>query len=227
MRVLVVEDEKKLSKAIVRALQLQGYAVDTAEDGELAVALAQSESYDVIILDILLPLLDGKAVCRELRTAGVNTPILMLSALGQVNDRTSGLDLGADDYMIKPFSFEELFSRLRALLRRSAQTPFPLLRAEDLVLDPQARTVTRSGQVLELSRKEFALLEYLLRQKNSAVTKEQIVQHVWNYDADILPSTVEVHMKHLRDKVDVGFSPALLVTIRGVGYCLREKGQRV
>lgn len=227
MRVLVVEDEKKLSKAIVRALQLQGYAVDTAGDGELAVALAQSESYDVIILDILLPLLDGKAVCRELRTAGVNTPILMLSALGQVNDRTSGLDLGADDYMIKPFSFEELFSRLRALLRRSAQTPSPLLRAEDLVLDPQARTVTRSGQVLELSRKEFALLEYLLRQKNSAVTKEQIVQHVWNYDADILPSTVEVHMKHLRDKVDVGFSPALLVTIRGVGYCLREKGQRV
>jgi DNA-binding response OmpR family regulator len=222
MRILIVEDELKLAKATARALELQRHAVDTAQDGQVGFDLASTEAYDLIILDVMLPSMDGIEICRQLRTAKNETPILMLTAKGQLSDKTTGLDTGADDYLVKPFALEELFSRVRALGRRTTHHRQPTLQVHDLSLDPITFKVTRAGRVLELSHKEFALLEYLLRHKNTVLSKQQIVAHVWNYDADVLPSTVEVHMKNLRDKVDKPFPTALLQTVRGFGYEVRD-----
>lgn len=223
MRILVVEDEIKLVNAIKRALELQKHAVDTAYDGEAGFDLASTENYDLIILDIMLPKMTGIEVCTELRAEKKDTPIIMLTARGQISDKTTGLDSGADDYMVKPFSFEELFSRIRALVRRSAKETSSDLQFHDLSLNPTTFKVQRAGKNIQLSSKEFSILEYLLRNKNKVVSKNQIVEHVWDYDADVLPTTVEVHIKNLRDKIDKPFSTPLIYTARGFGYELRMK----
>lgn len=223
MRILIVEDEVKLAQAMKRALELQKYAVDIVHDGEEGLDLAIGEKPDLIILDIMLPTMSGIEVCKELRTQNILIPVLMLTAKGQVTDKVTGLDVGADDYMVKPFSLEELFARIRALLRRPASSKKPILKIKDLTLDPKSLSVKRAGKAIQLSAKEFSLLEYLLRHANTVITKEQLVQHVWDYDADILPSTVEVHIKHLRDKIDVPFSSPLIHTVRGFGYKIAEK----
>lgn len=227
MRVLVVEDEIKLANAIKRALELQKYAVDVAYNGEEGLDLAVGENFDIIILDLMLPKIDGVEICKQIRKEGISTPVLMLTAKGQTSDKVRGLNVGADDYMVKPFSFEELFARIRALVRRSFNGGNPTLKVKDLILDPIAYKVIKRGKVIELSSKEFSILEYLMRHKNSVITREQIVNHVWNYDADILPSTVEVHIKHLRDKIDFPFKTSLIKTVRGFGYEIREEEQDV
>ena len=218
MRILVVEDEIKLANAVRRALQLQKYAVDIAYDGQSGLDLAVGESFDLIILDVMLPGIDGMEICRRIRREGIKTPVLMLTAKGRISDKITGLDTGADDYMVKPFSFEELFARVRALFRRSVQSPDPLLQVKDLTLDPVSFKVERSGKSIKLSSREFSILEYLIRRKNTVVTRDQILSHVWDYDSDILPGTVEVHIKHLRDKIDTSFTVPLIKTIRGFGY---------
>jgi len=218
MRILVVEDETKLANAVRRALQLQKYAVDIAYDGQSGLDLAVGESFDLIILDVMLPGIDGMEICRRIRREGIKTPVLMLTAKGRISDKITGLDTGADDYMVKPFSFEELFARIRALFRRSVQSPDPLLQVKDLTLDPVSFKVERSGKSIKLSSREFSILEYLIRRKNTVVTRDQILSHVWDYDSDILPGTVEVHIKHLRDKIDTSFTVPLIKTIRGFGY---------
>lgn len=222
MRVLVIEDEMKLANAIKRALILQKYAVDIAHDGKSGLDLAIGEPFDVILLDWMLPEMDGITFCKEIRNRGIQTPILMLTAKGQVDDKITGLDEGADDYMVKPFSFEELFARIRALVRRPVQSNEPVLKVKDLLLDPNSFLVKRGKEEILLSSKEYALLEYLLRNKNIVVSKEQIVSHVWDYDADILPGTVEVHMKHIRDKIEKN-NTKIIETIRGRGYIIRER----
>ena len=222
MRILVVEDEAKLANAIRRALILQKYAVDIAYDGQEGLDFAVGESYDLIILDLNLPKIDGLEICKQAREEGVRTPILILTAKGQISDRVTGLDIGADDYMVKPFSFEELFARIRALVRRNSNPAEVILKIGDLTINPITFKVKRAGKAIELSAKEFAILEYLVRHKNSVVTRGQIVDHVWNYSADVLPSTVEVHVKHLRDKIDNPFKVKLIKTVRGFGYEIRE-----
>lgn len=219
----MVEDEIKLANAIKRALELQKHAVDVAYNGEDGLDLAIGEGFDLIILDLMLPKVDGLEICKQVRKEGIHTPVLILTAKGQINDKVKGLDVGADDYMVKPFSFEELFARVRALVRRSPRTDNPVLKIKDLTLDPQTFKVKRDGKLVELSVKEFSILEYLLRHKNSVVTKDQIVNHVWDYDADVLPSTVEVHIKHLRDKLDTSSKPSIIRTVRGFGYEVKDE----
>jgi len=222
MRILLVEDEVKLAHAMKRALELQKYAVDVVNNGKEGLDFAIGEEFSLIILDVMLPEIDGIEICRRIRAGGVHTPVMMLTAKGQISDKVTGLDVGADDYMVKPFSFEELFARIRALVRRPAQTNDPVLGIKDLTLDPKTFTVKRGDKLVELSAKEFSLLEYLLRNKNTVMNKDQIISHVWNYDSDVLPSTIEVHVKHLRDKIDVTGQNSLIHTIRGRGYTIRE-----
>lgn len=223
MRILVVEDKVKLANATKRALETQKYAVDVAYNGTDGFDMAIGEEYDLIILDVMLPGIDGIDFCKQLRFQGNHTPVLMLTAKGQVSDKVLGLDVGADDYVVKPFSFEELFARVRALIRRPKNTTDTILKIQDLMLDPRSFKVTHVGKVIELSTKEFSLLEYLLRNKNRVLSREQIVAHVWDYDSDVLPSTVEVHMKHLRDKIDTPFDTQIIKTIRGRGYTIRTE----
>lgn len=223
MRILVVEDEIKLANAIKRALELQTYAVDVAYDGNDGLDLAVGEKFDAIILDVMMPGIDGFELLERIRKEKIATPILMLTAKGQITDKVNGLDIGADDYMVKPFSFEELFARVRALVRRPVQANEPVLQVQDLTLNPKTFRVKRAGRDIKLSTKEYALLEYMMRNKNMVLTKEQIVSHVWDYDAEVLPTTVEVHMKHLRDKIDMPFEKSLIQTIRGRGYTIGEE----
>ncbi|MGH7203277.1 MAG: response regulator transcription factor [Candidatus Levyibacteriota bacterium] len=222
MRILLVEDEVKLAHAIKRALELQKYAVDAVNNGKEGLDFAIGEEFSLIILDVMLPEVDGIEICRRVRESGIHTPILMLTAKGQITDKVTGLDVGADDYMVKPFSFEELFARIRALVRRPAQTNDPILSVKDLTLDPRTFVVKRGERPIELSAKEFSLLEYLLRNKNTVLNKDQIISHVWNYDSDVLPSTIEVHVKHLRDKIDGNDDASFIHTIRGRGYTIKE-----
>lgn len=223
MRILLVEDEIKLANATKRALETQKYAVDVAYNGTDGFDMAIGEEYDLLILDVMLPGIDGIELCKMLRSHGNHTPILILTAKGQVSDKVLGLDVGADDYVVKPFSFEELFARARALIRRPKITNDSILKIHDLTLDTHSFKVKRAGKVIELSTKEFSLLEYLLRNKNTVLSREQIIAHVWDYDADVLPSTVEVHMKHLRDKIDNTFDTKIVKTIRGRGYTIRDE----
>lgn len=222
MRILLVEDEVKLAHAIKRALELQKYAVDVVHNGKEGLDFAIGESFSLIILDVMLPEIDGIEICKRIRAAGIHTPVMMLTAKGQITDKVTGLDVGADDYMVKPFSFEELFARIRALVRRPAQTNEPILQIKDLTLDPRTFIVKRGEKEIELSAKEFSLLEYLLRNKNTVLTKDQIITHIWDYDSDVLPSTIEVHVKHLRDKIDKSDDVSLIHTIRGRGYTIKE-----
>ena len=228
MRVLLVEDELKLGRAIKRGLEQDGYAVDyvsTAEDGQ---AYAETEEYDVIIMDRMLPGgADGLTICRELRDAGNMTPVLMLTALGEVDDRVEGLDGGADDYLVKPFEFEELLARLRALVRRPVQANGPVLSVGDISIDTTDKQVTLAGKAVRLSKKEYALLEYLAHQQGRVVSKDQIIQHVWDFEADILPNTVEVFVRSLRKKLDHGKGQSHIETARGFGYRLKDETSNV
>lgn len=223
MRILVVEDEIKIARAIQRGLELKGFAVDTVHDAETGLSYASDADYDVIILDRMLPgAFDGVELARRVRSGGQTAPIIMLTARGSVADKVQGLNSGADDYLVKPFSFDELVARIQALLRRPTKTVGPKLVCEDLELDPGNFQASRAGQAISLSHKEFSLLEYLMRNKNNIVTKDMIITHVWNEDSLILPNTVEVYVGYLRAKIDRPFpeSKQLLQTKRGFGYIL-------
>jgi len=222
MRVLIVEDEHKIANSIKKGLEQESYAVDVAYTGTDGFDLASVEEYDLIILDRLLPEMDGVDITRKLREQNIHTPILMLTAKGQVTDRVEGLDAGADDYLTKPFAFEELLARIRALARRPKETSGTILTVEDLTLNNATYEVKRASILINLSSKEYALLEYLMRHPDQTLTKEQIISHVWDYEADILPNTVEVYVGYLRSKIDRPFKNklALIHTIRGFGYKL-------
>lgn len=224
MRILVVEDEHKIAQALKRALEQEHYAVDVSYDGDDGYAMATTEPYDAMIIDRMIPgEYDGIGIVKAVREQGIHVPILLLTALGRIEDKTMGLDSGADDYLTKPFAIEELLARLRALLRRPASHQPNTLNIADLELDTVNKRVTRAGQDITLTAKEFSLLEYLLRNKHRPVNKDMIIQHVWDYDADILPNTVEVYIKYLRSKIDKPFKTSLLQTIRGFGYKLEDK----
>ena len=222
MRVLVIEDEHKIASSIKKGLEQESFIVDLAFDGVDGYDLAANEDYDVIILDLMLPGMDGVQICKKLRENQNHTPVLMLTAKGQLQDKITGFDAGADDYLPKPFAFEELLARLRALGRRPHTTVAEELAVVDLKLNTKTFEVTRNQKNLNLSQKEYALLEYLMRHPNQIVTKDQIINHVWEYDADILPNTVEVYIGYLRNKIDKPFpnSPSLIQTVRGFGYKL-------
>lgn len=219
MRILVVEDEHLIANSIKKGLEQERFAVDIAFTGDEGFYLASSEEYDAIILDLMLPGMDGITICQELRKKKIHTPILILTARGQIQDKVSGLDSGADDYLTKPFSFEELLARVRALIRRPKQVLGETISVANLSLDPKNYVVLKNGKNIDLSGKEFALLEYLMRNPGKILTKEQIINHVWDYDADILPNTVEVYIKNLRAKIGDDF----IKTRRGFGYLISNK----
>ncbi|MCL5003711.1 MAG: response regulator transcription factor [Patescibacteria group bacterium] len=222
MRVLIVEDEHKIANSIKKGLEQESLAADVAYTGTDGYDLASTEDYDLIILDLLLPGLNGIEICRKLRSQKIHTPILVLTAKGQVADKVNGLNAGADDYLTKPFAFEELLARIKALSRRPPEQTGTVLNFDDLTLNTITYEVTREGKSLNLSRKEFSLLEYLMLHPNQTLTKDQIISHVWDYDSDILPNTVEVYIGYLRGKIDKPFPkrPALIHTLRGFGYRL-------
>ncbi len=224
MRVLIIEDERKIARALKKTLEQEHYAVDVSHDGGDGLAMATTEPYDVMIIDRMLPgEHDGLDIVKSVREKSIATPILMLTALGGVNDKTDGLDSGADDYLVKPFALEELLARIRALLRRPVEQQSTILDAEDLSLDTNKRSVKRRGKEIRLTSKEFGLLEYLLRNKNRPLSKNSIMQHVWDYDADILPNTIEVYIKYLRAKIDKPFGgKGLIKTVRGFGYKIED-----
>ena len=220
MRILVVEDEHRIANSIKKGLEQERFAVDVTYSGTDGFDLASTEDYDGIILDIMLPEMNGIEICKNLRQNKIHTPILMLTAKGQTEDKVAGLDAGADDYMTKPFSFDELLARVRALTRRQGKIIKTVLSVEDLSLDNKQYLVKRGSQIIKLSSKEFSLLEYLITNKNTIITKDQIINHVWDYDADILPNTIEVYIKNLRNKIDKPFPnrKTLINTVRGFGY---------
>lgn len=224
MRVLIVEDERRISAYVKRGLEENGYAVDAAFSGREALDWAAAAQYDLIVLDILLPELDGLAVCRELRERSVRCPILMLTARDTVDDRVAGLDAGADDYLIKPFALKELLARLRALTRRATDAPkTPQLTVADLTLDTATRRVTRAGRNISLTAKEYAVLECLLREQDRVLTRTLIAEHVWNYDVFNQSNVVDVYIRNLRRKIDDPFDLKLIHTIRGAGYRLSSE----
>lgn len=222
MRILIIEDEHKIAGALKRGLTQEKFAVDLEYDSDSGLGAALNESYDVMIIDRMLPgSMEGLEICREIRKHKIHTPILLLTAKDQIRDRVDGLNSGADDYLIKPFSFEELLARIRALLRRPSVSQSTILKVGDLTLDTINYEVKRAGKVINLSSKEFALLEYLMRNSGHVISKDTIISHVWDFDADILPNTVEVYMGYLRNKIDKPFkSPSLIQTLRGFGYKL-------
>jgi DNA-binding response OmpR family regulator len=220
MHILVVEDERRLAALLQRVLAEERHVVDVSNDGASGYDLAGSGSYDVIVLDLMLPVMDGLEICRRIRKEGVQTPVLMLTARGALEDRVAGLSGGADDYLVKPFAMEELLARINALLRRRdrALDIAQQLRVGDLTLDLVRHEARRDGHVIELTAKEFALLEYLMRNPGHVLTRGQITDHVWRYDLDALSNVVDIYIHYLRDKVDKGFSKPLIKTVRGVGY---------
>ncbi len=221
MRILLVEDNRRLSDSLKAVLVEDGYAVDTAYDGVEAEELATFTPYDVIVLDIMLPKRDGIEVCKSLRTQKVKTPILMLTARDSLDDRVQGLDSGADDYLVKPFEIKELRARLRALLRRDADTKGSNLMVADLRLDPATHDAWRGKTKLDLTAKEFSLLEYMMRNPNRLITRDMVLNHLWDYSQTLASNVVDVHIRRLRRKVDDPFEPKLIETIRGAGYRLR------
>jgi two-component system copper resistance phosphate regulon response regulator CusR len=217
---LLVEDESRVAGFIAKGLREQAYAVDIASDGEQALYQAAVNQYDIVILDVMLPVKDGHTVCRELRASGFRTPILMLTARGAVDDRVEGLDSGADDYLAKPFDFKELLARLRALLRRSAGLRPQVARVADLTLNTASHAVTRAGKPVNLTAKEYALIEFLVLNQGRVVGREQIGQHVWDENFDPFSNVIDVYIKRLRSKLDTGFGRRLIHTRRGEGYIL-------
>ncbi len=222
MRILLVEDDADLAQFIRKGLKEEHYAVDVAEDGEEGLALALDNAYDLLILDIMLPKLDGLTLCRRVRDKGFMTPVLLLTARNTVEDKVSGFDTGADQFLPKPFAFVELLAQIRALLRRGSQQPLVHLQAADLKLDPASHRVWRAGQEIALTNKEYALLEFLLRNKNRVLTRTAIIEHVWDISYDPMTNIVDAHIRALRAKIDRDFSPPLIATVRGAGYMLEE-----
>jgi DNA-binding response OmpR family regulator len=225
MRVLVVEDEAAIADFIVRGLTEHGYAVDLARDGEAALDLLSAGSFDAVVLDILLPHVDGLTVCRRLRARGDRTPVLMLTARDAVEDRVAGLDTGADDYLVKPFAFAELVARIRALSRREPALTNPILRVGDLELDTTTRQANRRGRRIDLTAKEYGLLEYLMRNPRRVLTRTMISERVWNYDAFNVANVIDVYIGHLRRKIDDGEMVRLIHTVRGAGYKIAGPGE--
>jgi two-component system response regulator MprA len=223
MRILVVDDEPAVRESLRRALQLEGYDVELAEDGEQALERVRRDAVDALVLDVMMPRLDGLETCRRLRGEGNALPVLMLTARDEVADRVAGLDAGADDYVVKPFALEELLARLRALLRRAAPDGGEVLRFADLELDPGTREVRRAGDPIELTRTEFALLELFLRNPRQVLTRSIIFERVWGYDFGFGSNSLDVYIGYLRRKTEQGGKPRLIQTIRGVGYALRER----
>lgn len=222
MRVLVIEDEPRLAGYIQKGLSEEAFAADVATDGESGLERAQATTYDLIILDLMLPGIDGMTVCGRLRAAGNAVPILVLSARGMVQDRVSALNAGADDYLTKPFEFSELSARIRAVLRRRQPTAFLPLVVADLSLDPVSRIVRRGNRRVDLTQKEYALLEYLLRHAGQVVTRTMIAEHVWNFHWDRLTNVIDVYINHLRKKIEMAGEPRLIYAVRGSGYVIRE-----
>ena len=223
MRILLVEDDVAIAQSLKEGLEDEAYAVDVVHDGDEGYRTATADDYDVIILDVMLPEMNGYEVCRALRKDGNQTPILMLTARDAERDIVEGLDVGADDYLAKPFSFEVLLARLRALLRRPNEKLEEVLRVGDLTLDPSLKKVTRAAQEISLTAKEYAVLEYLMRNAGKVLSKEQIISHVWDFDADVLPNNVELFIMFLRRKIDKPFDAKLIHTVPGFGYKLEDK----
>jgi heavy metal response regulator len=223
MRILLVEDEKRMASFIERGLNEERYAVDVAPNAERGLFLADTNSYDLIILDVMLPDTDGITLCQQLRDQKINTPILMLTAMDRIKDKVRGLNAGADDYLTKPFAFEELLARIRALLRKNRNEKATILRFADLELNQLSHKVSRGGREILLANKEYALLEYLMLHANGVVTRTMIAEHVWNEDFDSFTNVFDVYIYRLRSKVDKGFPKPLIHSIRGVGYILKEE----
>ncbi|HEX5544925.1 MAG TPA: response regulator transcription factor [Nitrospira sp.] len=222
MRILLVEDDADLAQFIRKGLKEEHYVVDVAADGEAGLALALDNAYDLMILDIMLPKLDGLTLCRRVRDKGISTPVLLLTARNTLETKVSGFDTGADQFMPKPFAFAELLARIRALLRRGSSQQITHLQAADLRLDPASHRVWRAGQEISLTNKEYALLEFLLRNKNRVLTRTAIIEHVWDISYDPMTNIVDAHIRALRAKIDRDFSPPLIATVRGAGYMLEE-----
>ena len=223
MRILLVEDERRLANIIRRGLLEEAYSVDNAYDGEEAEYLAETTPYDLIILDIMIPRKDGFTVCRELRAKSVNTPILMLTAKDTVQDRVKGLDSGADDYQVKPFAFAELLARIRALLRRESVSRSPEIRVGELLMDPSTRELKKGDRKIELTAKEYSIMEYLMRHPNLLITRTMIEENAWNYEFDGASNIIDVFIRRLRSKIDGDGEESLIQTVRGAGYRLRSK----
>jgi heavy metal response regulator len=221
MHLLVIEDERKVASFIKRGLEAEHYSVDVEHDGEAGVTRFFAGEYDLVILDVMLPHRDGLSVLRELRSRHVTTPVLLLTARDTTLDKVTGLDQGADDYLTKPFAFDELLARVRALLRRTPPTPTMVLSLADLRLDPVTRQVTRAGRSIDLTAKEFALLDFFLRQPGRVLSRALIAQHVWGVDFDTFTNVIDVYVNYLRKKIDADFEPKLLHTVRGAGYVLK------
>jgi DNA-binding response OmpR family regulator len=224
MRILVVEDEAKVASFIRRALEEESYAVDVCADGAQGLAMARGGGYDLVVLDVMLPGLSGVEVLTSLRQGKIATPVLILTAQTQVEHRVRGLDAGADDYLTKPFAIEELLARARALLRRGSGAAAGVLEVDDLVLNPATREVTRGGQRIELTAKEYALLDYLMRNAGRVLTRPMIAEHVWNQDFDTYTNVIDVYVTYLRAKIDRGHARRLIHTVRGSGYVLKTEG---
>lgn len=222
MRILLVEDEKKIANFIERGLKEASYVVDVAYEGERALFLAAVNTYDLIILDLILPQRDGLSICREIRSKKIDTPILMLTAKARLQDKVVGLDSGADDYLVKPFAFDELLARVRALLRRKRIDKTAILKVDDMELDQLTHKTKRGGKEITLTSKEYALLEYLMLNAGHVVTRTMISEHVWNEDFDSFTNIIDVYVNYLRNKIDKGFKKKLLHTIRGTGYILKS-----
>ncbi len=223
MRILLVEDEKKISDFIKRGLKEEGYAVDTASEGVQGYFLAKTNEYDLILLDIMIPKMDGVTLCKKLREDKVIIPVIMLTAKDTVSDKVKGLDAGADDYLTKPFAFEELLARIRAILRKKTDQKTTRLQVSDLVLDLQTHKASRGSQEIELTTKEYSLLEYLMRNEGAVVTRTMISEHVWDIDFDTFTNVIDVYINYLRNKIDTGHKKKLIHTIRGRGYILKEE----
>ncbi len=223
MKILIAEDERKVANFVRKGLHEEGYSVDIAFDGKEGLKLGRESAYDLIILDIYMPGLDGLTVLRTLREEKVRTPVLLLTVRATIEDKVLGLDSGADDYLTKPFAFQELLARVRALLRRQSESGTTVLRVGDLILDLSRRTVDRGNRRVDLSLKEFSLLEYLMRNAGRVLTRTMIIEHVWNYDFDNETNVVDVYVNYLRRKIDAGHEQKLIHTVRGVGYVVKAE----
>jgi DNA-binding response OmpR family regulator len=223
MKILIAEDELQTLKVLVKRLEQEGFVVSSAKDGKTCLSLINTYEYDCVILDIMMPFLDGLSILQSVRAKKISTPILLLTAKTSINDRVKGLELGADDYLTKPFSIEELIARVKVLLRRESQKIVSELSIADLTINLVTREVRRNGKVIELTIKEYSLLEYLLRNKERVLTKAQIAENIWNYDFDYDSNIVEVYIKYLRRKMDENFKEKLIHNIRGIGYVLKVK----
>ncbi|AJG40405.1 MULTISPECIES: response regulator transcription factor [Thermotoga] len=223
MRVLLVEDEKDLADLIAEALKKEMFTVDVCYDGEEGMYMALNEDFDVVILDVLLPVHDGWEILKAMREKGINTPVLMLTALSDVEYRVKGLNMGADDYLPKPFDLRELIARVKALIRRKAENKNVKLVCGDLILDTATRKVFRGGKEIDLTKKEYQILEYLMMNKNRVVTKEELQEHLWSFDDTVFSDTLRSHIKNLRKKIDRGFKKKIIHTVRGIGYVVRDE----